>query len=93
LLERTRTIRIGYGSIASAGFALAFSAVLSCELGPATLGSAGSEADELRYASRETASVAWPAPMVTIAAPTTIPNRIETTATRISRRTLGAGER
>jgi hypothetical protein len=54
-----------------------------------------SDLDDFGCALRETPSrsPAWPAPTVTTAAPITIPTKIETTATRSSRRAPGDGQK
>jgi hypothetical protein len=95
LLERIRTIRIGYGLIASTGSPLALSASLTWTVGPATPGTDVPARDEATCALLETPSVsmAWPRWIAMIAAPIAIPTRIETTATRSSRRALGAGQK
>jgi hypothetical protein len=74
---------------------LASSAFLNWELGAAAPGSNVSEPDDFNCKLLETlsASTAWLVWTVTIAAPITIPNRIETTATRSSRRALAAGQK
>jgi hypothetical protein len=54
LLERIRTIRIGYGLIASTGSALALSASPTWTLGPATPGTNVPGRDELTCALPET---------------------------------------
>src|SRR5215510_6926005 len=92
LLGRTRTIRIGYGLIASPGSALTLSAF---EPGPATPAANVSGPDDFRGTLLETPSVSTARLVrtVTIAAPIIIPIRIEKRATRSSRRTLGAGQK
>jgi hypothetical protein len=94
LLERTRTIRIGYGLIVSTGSALALSASLMRGLAAGTAAN-GSGADDFSCAWPETASVsaAWPAWIAMIAAPIAIPAKIEATATRSTLRALGAGQK
>jgi hypothetical protein len=94
-LVGTRTLRIGKGLIVSTGFAWALPAIMDMELAPLPLGSNVSDLDDLSCALLETPclSPAWPAPTLTIAAPITIPNRIETTATRSSRRSPGDGQK